>query len=787
MTFHFFHLLIIFLLALTAHKHAASVILKDYNVIVDGNVEFSDVLGSDLALGDEDGSDCTVPLTIESVTRLRSYSYASMFSLTIDPDFLETTAHNSASVNELLHIKRSTSMRSLASDEASTIKWNGPGGAGSHCLSKAPSFAICLAIPEAPTESVSTSGCSSQNCNGVPLALKAIFESSRALETILSYLDFSDLDAFSLTNANVVLKALNNHGKIVFRSALPSFDGLSESFLVLKAFQRILQDPQMHFDNWQMQTSSFIYANPVSSLMDFVKHRLATSALVNEKYALVRLIEFLRPLGLHESFSKLPRPLSIFFNSNSSSIDPTASAFRAKVMSMVMKAAHYGHLGVLKAIRDDIMQTFPRPVASALIVDCFLLGTETRNNLAWTAFHRSVNAPNIRTANFFFNELTSDKAILDAFSLRAASNESTSKELPSYFESFFFPKVAQYKLKELLQVTLLKTATQEKLQMRAIHLAFGKGAKPQVLKQLLTWERLLIGPHSPETIQNFLELAFGSKSLDALRVIKPLVRDRSIIPVDLAIKSDWPQGLKEYSRDHQNFRDSNSINISEYFKAYLLHYTGLFHEIAEKNAINVLKFVCEEVFTIEEIRAHVDYYDCQLRQPVDVAIKHGSWAVFDFLRLHLEVQINRKHLVRILQSEPELLNQLLPANADKEHFALNRMPDNNQVTLMEWSILSGNHAAFSWFLAFLPAEYWRRPDGAGNSSIHLAVIVGNLDALKDLLDRDRSLLTLQNYFGETPVQLAHRIRNKTRTTRTIEAIGRVMLLLSEYESLTHEK
>ncbi len=141
-------------------------------------------------------------------------------------------------------------------------------------------------------------------------------------------------------------------------------------------------------------------------------------------------------------------------------------------------------------------------------------------------------------------------------------------------------------------------------------------------------------------------------------------------------------------------------------------------------------------------------------------------------------QVNKKLLVKILEVNAPILDMLIKDDYELECFACNYFSKTNLVTLFEWSILSGNQQAFQWFLKKLPRTLIRRFDGAGNTPIHLAVIVGNSEALNRLLEVDPKLLTVENSFGETPSRLAYRIRDKTSCNK-IFLIDDIIQILAE--------
>lgn len=691
------------------------------------------------------------PLTLESLSRLNSNNgYIQI---------IESSSSKSSLVSELLQIKRTSSLKSLGEvvSDDSTVNWFAANR--TKALSKTSSFGAFFTIAEAPTESNSTSGSSAQIIS-IPNKLKQILENNLILGSLLDNLETDDIFSFLSTNSSVQ-RLLNNYGKTVFRENFPLFDGLSDSILALKELTKLLKDPELKFVDWL--NFNFPIVNPAINLASFLNYRLETAKKANEIFPLVNLIEFLRPSGWHEYFETLPGPLNLFFPENNVKI----YEIKDKLLSIIMKASHYGCLRILKALKDDILKIFP-DFGPVLILEFFILGREERQGITWSPLQRSVHAQNSKTANFLFYTLTSNKKILETFHKTILNSKSTSKteEIPSFIERTFFPSLTNQKICKILRKRILNFEGNEGI--RAIHFAISKSKQSEILKFFLSLETEFNGPISFEDFSIYLQLAFASKSLNSLRQLRSLMSNERI-PIELAIKFDWSIGLKEYSK-FDNFKD------------FLLRYNNLFHLISLNNSVDILKYLCTEIFNQLEIFQFIEQVDSKLRKPAEVALEAGNWDILIILN-KFGVKFDKKFLIKILNKNAPLLNNFLTDQHSKEMFSYHFINYESSVTLLEWSILSGNHQAFSWFLDNLPIDIWKRFDGAGNTPIHLAIIVGNCEALKKLLDHDPTLINIQNFNGETPSRIAHRIRDKTRTCEKVFLMDQIMQILIENKNI----
>lgn len=696
------------------------------------------------------------PLTIESLSLLNSMEYAQTVG---------SYSAESSVVGELLQIKRTSSLKSLCEvvSDDSTVNWFTFRTRPLYKSSSYNGFIVSLPITEAPTESNSTSGSSSQTIT-IPVTLKEILESKLILRNIFGFLEEEDIPNLLETNS-LVQKCLNNYGIAVFKELFPSLDGLSDSIVALRILTKLLIEEGLKFKDWNFP-NVHSKSNPAAILASFIDYRLETARKPKEIFALVDLMEFVRWSDWHVFFKTLPGPLSLLLpdaNFNYFKLNE----FKDNILPIIMKAAHYGHLRVFKALKEDIMNVFPE-TGPILILELFLLNSEIKQGISWTPFQRSVYNQNTKISCFLFYTLTSDNKIIEAFYKSLLSNAATSEEssqMPNFMDRIFFPSVAYQKISKILRRRLLNSPAKQ--QIRAVHLAVTKAKIPDIVKLFIDWEIEFNGVTDFEAFFSYsLQLAFAAKSLIALRVIRRHFYDAKRIPIEMAIETDWSIGLQEYS---QLF----------HFKNFIYRYINLFHLISTKNAVNVLEYLCTFVFNKEEVRILMEKVDGHSRKPIDVALEAGNSEILGSLQ-KFGAKINRKFLIEILKTDAKVLNNLIPEQDEKEVFAHHFISMESSVTLLEWSIISGNLQAFNWFLETIPLKYWKRFDGAGNTPIHLSVIVGNSDILLKLLDLDPSLLNIRNFYGETPCHLAHRIRDRTRSKDKQSIInGIIELLLSK--------
>lgn len=696
----------------------------------------------------------------ENLEHLSPLTEETLFQLSLKTQFPNSSSSSKTNVEELLHIKRTSSLKSLALEsDDSTIKWHGP---RAKTLSKASSFNalfnLSLPIYEAPTESVSTTtATTSSAATSLPPAFKQIFEKSAFSNEISSYLDVKDLRSLASTN-KILRKMLSNHEMETFSELFPALHGISDSPVALRIFGTILQDENLEFTEWCQRN----HLHPLASinLASFINSRMESATKSNERFALANLIEFLRHSGWHEYFfSSLPGPLKVFFTEDA---PISMEVFKEKALSMVMKAAHYGHLRLLKALKEDIVSFFPKTIWPQLILDLFLLGTETRKKISWTALHRSVHAPNTQVANYLLNVLTSDAAVLETFHKQLKSrNDPSLADLPSFMEKLIFPYMSQQKLKRLLQRHMLLAMAVENI--RVIHLSVMKSSNPDILRFFLVCEREFIqNPIDQVDLNVLLQLAFNSKLVHSVKLLQKESRFTRV-PLEFAIKSDWPRGLKEYDLVRES----------------ILRFNNIFHLIVRHDAVDMLTFFKNELLSPEEFTSLSEQVDGNLKRPVDLALDQGKWEILSILLRGNPKQVSQKLLFKILEANAPLLDDFLRDQHERECFASTCISKTNHVTLFEWSILSGNQQALQWFLHRLPQKFLRRFDGAGNTPIHLAVLVGNSEALRRLLDLDSTLINLPNFHGETPSTLAHRIRDKTGTCNKIFLIDQIIQILTD--------
>ena len=674
-----------------------------------------------------------VPLTFASLSQLE-------YTMSISAE------SDSPSLTGLLLIKKSSSMKSLsgATSDAATENWFA-------AATKTTAFSG-QPISEAPTESNSTATSSAISTAQIPENFRKILEIVRFTESLLEYLEPTDV--INLLAANSAMsKFLKDHVKTSFNSEFPSLKGISRSLFSLMVLRTLLNDPQIKFKDWH----HIVHPASAINLNLFINYRLENVLEASEHYALVNLIEFIRSKGLLSHAEQLPRPLSVFFSSKLIAIPE----FKSKMISVVMKAAQYGHLRILVSLFEHIKIAFPDEIAGFYILDIFLLGTELRKGVKWTALQRSVHAPTPNVANFLFHRVAEDESVLNAYHSRIAASK-YHNDLPSFWERLIFPLSAQKKLTSLLKFDLLKKSHHS--QVRAIHLALRGARNLKVLSLFLGWEREFIQSPIPDhdDVQIFYQLAFSTKSLECLNLVKKAFPSQ--FNVDLAFIYDWPMGFRQ------------SFNNDAEIRSYITRNKGILHTLAKHGSVNVLQFIYKEYSTREKLLA-----DCNRiengKSPLEVALEGGKWEMFKVLVRHGAV-CEKKFLVRVLEVRPQLLDDILPDQLARETFAYNFISQEFQVTLLEWSILCKKHEALQWFLANLPLKYWRKFDGAGNTPIHLAVISGNCVAIKLLLNLDPSLINVLNQSNATPMDAACRLREKVKIESTISVVNESIEILA---------
>lgn len=690
-----------------------------------------------------------VPLTVESLSKLQE-----CHALTINS---ASSKSASPSVNDLLHIKRTSSLKSLSgvNSDAATDSWLAP--ASQRQGSTVPVFNGCQAISEAPTESNSTITSSVNSTAQIPASLKKVLEISGFTESLIEYLRPNDLVKLLLSNS-AMLRFFKDRQSASFEAEFPSLKGITKSFFALIALRKLLNDPHVKFKEWHHAGHSSSAIN----LFLFINDRLSNlkSSGPNERFALVNLIELIRSQELMNYSEQLPTPFGIYFEGKF----PSTLVFKQKVISIIMKAAHYGHLRILKALVRNIKATFSKELAGQYILDLFLLGTESRRDIPWTVLQRSVHAPTTAVADFLSEKLTEDESVIDAYLSRIKSGK-VKGDLPGYLERLMFPLLARQKIKRIIQKQMLQISLHH--DVRAIHIAISKSTNPNVLSLFLTWERDFF--HTPEAnhedVKVFYQLAFATKSLQTVRIVRQFFPER--MEMDLALKSDWPEGLKVCCSGHQAIKN------------FIAWKRGLLHMLAYHGSVNILKYLLkEEFYSLEGIKSLSEEVDEDGKKPLDIALERGKVEMVKLL-LSYGIPYDRTFLIRVLKLNPPLLTDILPDQHDREILAYYYISKDSHVTLLEWSILSKNQEALKWFLATLPPRYWSKVDGAGNTPIHLAVISGNCEAIKLLLEHDPSLLHIVNDYNDTPMQVAIKIRDKTRTASKIEVVSAVIELLAQ--------
>lgn len=227
------------------------------------------------------------PLTIESLSLLNSREYVQVVEF--------YSSKSSSLVNELLQIKRSSSLKSLCEgvSDDSTVNWFT--SRINPVVSKSSSF-NALPINEVPTESMSTSESSSQTIT-IPVTLKQILESKLVLSNVLNFLEDEEISNLSKTNS-LIRKYLNNCGISVFKELFPSLDGLSYSVVPLMKLTKLLIADDLKFKDWNI----FLNVPPSVNLEYFINYRLETVKELKETFALVDLMEFLRASDWHVFF-----------------------------------------------------------------------------------------------------------------------------------------------------------------------------------------------------------------------------------------------------------------------------------------------------------------------------------------------------------------------------------------------------------------------------------------------------------------------------------------------------
>lgn len=686
---------------------------------------------------DGEGDFFCVPLTIESLSKLQErHSMAS------------TAESASPSWNELLHIKRSSSMKSLS--DATTEIWFIP---STQNLSL-----FVPPVPEAPTDSNSTVTSSVNSTAQIPANLKRVLKVSGFTESLLECLRASDLVRLFASNS-AMANFLKDHVRASFNSEFPSLKGISRSIFRLILLRKLLNDPHMKFTNWH----HFVHPTSAVNLHLFINDRLANATGAAERFALVDFIEFARTSELTSHTEQLPKPLDVFFTNEW----PSVLEFKTKLKSIVMKASQHGHLRLLVALYGHIKSSFPKSIAGQFIVDIFLLGSEPLQGIQWTALQRSVLAPSTNVANFLLKTLTEDEDVLKAHFARAKS-DNIKCNLPGFWERLMFPMMARKKIKRALQLEMVKAAAHK--QVRAVHLAISKAKSPPVVSLFLSWERELVQSNfaNPGDVQVFHLLAYGSKSLQTLRLVKEFFPAN--FPPEVSFKSDWPAGFNQF------FSDKNEIG------AYISgkNRNRLLHMLAYHGSSNILEYLLyKEFMTRSDLLDLSEIIDEDGRKPLQIALEREQWEVVKLL-IRRGVRHDKHFLARVLDVNPRILNDILPDRHDREILAFCYTADaNSHVTLLEWSIISKNQEALTWFLANLPIEHWRKFDGAGNTPVHLAVLLGNSEAIKLMLRHYPSLLAVLNYRNDTPMQVACRIRDKTRSRDKIEVVNEVIAALSE--------
>ena len=155
-----------------------------------------------------------VPLTFESLSKFQE-----IHLLTSDSAVSKAP---SSSLTDLLHIKRTSSLKSLngVSSDAATDSWLIP--STQRLSSKAPASNDCHffpnpPIPEAPTESNSTVTSSMNSAAQIPPNLKSLLDIRRFTESLLEYLKPNDLIKLLMSNS-AILKFLKDYLRAAFNS-----------------------------------------------------------------------------------------------------------------------------------------------------------------------------------------------------------------------------------------------------------------------------------------------------------------------------------------------------------------------------------------------------------------------------------------------------------------------------------------------------------------------------------------------------------------------------------------
>jgi hypothetical protein len=591
------------------------------------------------------------------------------------------------------------------------------------------------------------------------------------VKIIADFLSISDLCKLTATCQNL-RKHFNDYGKAVLRAQFPRLDGISADIVFIRLLMQALNHKHFTHVSECIENCFDVRESPLANLMAFIHHKNSSTLSSNERFALVNLIEFLRVSNLlhYSSYEdllglssfKLPSPLSVFFPNN---IPHDMELFKKKIVSIVMMCANCGNVRVLRKLVEDLNGLLSPVDFGAFILENVLLCSEADrsvsggNSLPWSPLHRSVHAPNTDMSIYLLNILTGLDSVLAAYAESLETPES------NVFERIFFPLLSKLKLKKHLQRRMLNYRPGAVAPSKPIHMAILKSSCHYIFKLFLGWESRYNGPITVESLKLFVPLALASKSLFKLRSILGLVTSQEAAQLPLffehAMKYDWPEGLDEYIKVLK-------LNLST---VKLGDFNNILHLAARFGAVKTIEYLHEKYFDDSTFDWWAQALNKSKKRPLSLAIENGHWSAAIMLqRLGSSVSFNDCHFV--LKSNSILLDTLFIHNdsSSKEFFALRPHLDNHSISNFEWAIISKNLEALQWFMSFLSVEALSRFDGAGQTPLHIAVIVGNCEAVKLLVSRFPTLANKQNIQNENPLELALKLQSRASENEIIKNI-----------------
>lgn len=715
----------------------------------------------------EDEFDYTIPDSRENDDFGPSHlTEESLLELQYDQFSLHKTS-SSSMIGELLEFKRSSSFKSLTGDDSKP-----PSKVSS-------SFALQITNDTANTESVSltssSGGAESSRPSApiIPESTRLIFENDAIMTEVIAFLEPEDLNAISATGIDI----FDVFVKKRFAKKYPLLDSISNSPSFLIELELGLSN--MPTKCLITDSDSIHHTTPISRLIFCIRRILSESQALSERYRLANLIELIKSQGKdiidYPKKFAFPTPLQVLFP-EIGHFDDLTVLNRETLISIVMLACNEGHLRLMKALVQDIKNQFPRTAAS-IVLECFILAKEKRNGIDWSPLQRTVHSNSLALAQYIFYDLTAEKAVLEAFRAHifATKNAEIATQLPSMLELLLFPTISDSKTAQLLRQTILNAFAIGKL--RTIHIIACKASGAQFLTQFLNWHRQINGPLSSQDLFLLLDARFASKSQHSLlKIVKKFIEADDVdkkfrFPLSLAIKYDHPQALMTFLEPEYNYALLRERLLGGSLDT-------LFGTIVKYNAHKFLNFLLENVFMIVDFSSMLPF-------PVKDAIEAESW---DVLKIFFKIDwqglklLSQDEKIQILKTNPEFLELIFENDLVQiETFASSFMGESDHhVTVLEWIILSGSEPAFNWFYKLKSSDrFWKKYDGAGYAPIHLAIIVGNLNFISKLLLIDPSMAVHLSYFGETPKDLAMRLRDKTVNLDKISVLENIIEILAK--------